>query len=343
MNDFTNFSDLEPNDLDTADGEVPMLDDEFDAPAPGSIEEAAMKIDAILGLGQSGAYEGEAGEADESSGDNAAAWERGEDTETETDAFDRGQGDDKQGDESSQAEDPMIPVEIDGEAATVPLSELTDAWSRSGEVEEETNSIKERRGEIDTAFEQANDQLKALVPALRRQFLGEFADAATPQQLQALAASNPARFAQFQARSQALQEAEGYASTLSQYQRSRVLEIEGEELAKLVPELADGEGGDALRDEIRAYGVSNGFDDGRIAEAGAAEIAILHKAMKYDQLEKGQVKAARRAKNNKRARPVMTPGHARRDDPAAGYRQAMAKLKKTGHVDDAARVIEMML
>lgn len=333
MNDFTNFSDLEPSDTDAADAEVPMLDDEFDAPTAGSIEEAAMKIDAILGLGQS-----EVGEGDDGSGDDATAWERDEDAESQSNPFDIGHsnGDDK-------GEDPMVAVEIDGEAATVPLSELTDAWSRSGDVEEEVGAIKERRGEIDTAFEQANDQLKALVPALRRQFLGEFADAATPEQMQAMAASNPARFAEFQARSQALQEAEGYASTLSRYERSRVLEIEGEELAKLVPELADGEGGDALRDEIRAYGVSNGFDDGRIAEAGAAEIAILHKAMKYDQLEKGQVKAARRAKNNKRARPVMTPGHARRDDPAAGYRQAMAKLKKTGHVDDAARVIEMML
>lgn len=338
MNDFTNFSDLEPGDIDAADGEVPMLDDEFDAPTPGSIEEAAMKIDAILGLGQ-----GEAGADNVGSGDNAVAWERGEDIETQANPFNTAQGDAGQGDEDGQGEDPMIAVEIDGEPATVPLSELTDAWSRSGEAEDETNAIKERRGEIDTAFEQANDQLKALVPALRRQFLGEFADATTPQQMQALAASNPARFAEFQARSQALQEAEGYASTLSQYERSRVLETEGEELAKLVPELVDPDGGDALRDDIRAYGVSNGFDDGRIAEAGAAEIAILHKAMKYDQLDKGQVKAARRAKNNKRARPVMTPGHARREDPAAGYRQAMAKLKKTGHVDDAARVIEMML
>lgn len=338
MNDFTNFSDLETQEPDTGDGEVPMLDDEFDAPTPGSIEEAAMKIDAILGLGQSRADESETSRGDDGSNENAAAWERGEDAESETNPFDKNQNADE-----AEGEDPLIAVEIDGEATTVPLSELTDAWSRSGEAEEEVSAIKERRNEIDTAFEQANDQLKALVPALRRQFLGEFADAATPEQMQAMAASNPARFAEFQARSQALQEAEGYASTLSQYERSRVLEIEGEELAKLVPELGDREGGDALRDEIRAYGVSNGFDDGRIAEAGAAEIAILHKAMKYDQLEKGQVKAARRAKNNKRARPVMTPGHARRDDPAAGYRQAMAKLKKTGHVDDAARVIEMML
>lgn len=69
MNDFTNFSELERQ-----DGEVPMLDDDFDAPAPGSIEEAAMKIDAILGLGQ-----GENKPETDGPDEDAGAWERGED------------------------------------------------------------------------------------------------------------------------------------------------------------------------------------------------------------------------------------------------------------------------
>ncbi len=46
MNDFTNFSEL-----DIEDGDDPMLDTDFDAPPAGSIEEAAIKIDAILAAG----------------------------------------------------------------------------------------------------------------------------------------------------------------------------------------------------------------------------------------------------------------------------------------------------
>jgi hypothetical protein len=336
MNDFTNFSDNEPQ-----EGEAPLLDEDFDAPAKGSIEEAAMKIDAILGLGRH-APEGAAEDGDETGSFDDPAYERGEDTEGETTEGEEGLDESKEAAEA-KADDPMIDVEIDGEAATVPLSELTDAWSKSGDVEVETTALKESRKEIDTTFEAANAQLKTMVPALRRLFLGEFADAQSPEQLRAMAAADPARFAEYQTRSHALKQAEGFADVMSKYERGRVLETGSAELTRLIPELGDAEGGEALREDIRAYGVTQGFDDERIAEAGAEEIVILHKAMKYDQLEKGQVKAARRAKNGKRARPVMTPGHARRDDPAAGYRQAMARLKKTGHVDDAAKVIEMML
>lgn len=316
MNDFTNFSEL-----DIEDGEEPLLDADFDAPPAGSIEEAAIKIDAILAAGN---HEQDEDIALENVDPFNADAERGEEPE-------------------GQDGDPLIAVEIDGEAAEVPLSELTDAWSKAGEVETETAAITERRVEIDTAFEAANEQIKSLIPALQQQLFGEFANVRTPQDLQALAQANPARFAEMQSRAQALQQAEGYANTLSEFQRGRFLEAELAELSKLVPELTDPEGGEALKEEIRAYGVTSGFDDERIAEAGAAEIAILHKAMKYDRLEQGQAKAAKRARKQSRARPVMKPGHSRREDPGANYRKAMAQLKKTGHVDDAARVIELML
>lgn len=155
--------------------------------------------------------------------------------------------------------------------------------------------------------------------------------------------TDSARFADLQARSAALQQAEGYASVLSEFHRGRVQETESVALTELIPELANPEGGDDLRNEIKAYGRAQGFDDERFADAGATEIAILHKAMKYDRLEEGQIKAARRARDQRHAHQVMTPGHARREDPGRGYRQAMTKLKKTGHVEDAARVIELML
>ena len=314
MNDFTNFSDLEPD-----EGEAALLDEGFDNPTEGSVEQAAMKIDEILGAG---------------------AYEREEDTVNDFDPSDKGNTGPT---EDAAPGDPLVAVEIDGKETTVPLSELTEAWTKAGEVESRTVEITQRRGEIDTAFETANAEINSLIPSLQRQLLGDFADLRSPQDLQALAMTNPARFADLQTRSAALQQAEGYANTLTEFRRGRMLETESVELAKLIPELTDPEGGDQLRDEIRAYGKVQGFDDERFADAGATEIAILHKAMKYDQLEQGQVKAARRARDHRRAHQVMTPGHVRREDPKAGYRQAMTKLKKTGHVEDAARVIELML
>lgn len=316
MTDFTDFSEL-----DLEEGEAPLLDEDFDAPPPGSVEAAAIKIDAIL----------EAGD-----------YERREDIDSEVpdqerDPFGSGLA-------VSEADmDALFAIEIDGEETEVPLSELAAAFQKTGETEMAGEGLKARMGEVDTAFEAASNQIEALIPALRHQVYGELANMRTPGDIELLARSNPARFAEVQARAHALQQAEGYAATLSEFHRSRTLDAESEELSRLIPELEDKEGGDALREEIRAYGKAQGFDDKRFADAGAAEIAILHKAMKYDRLEQGHTKAKRRARTSARARPVMTPGHARRQDPQADYRKAMAKLKKTGHVEDAARVIDLIL
>lgn len=127
MNDFTNFSGFEPN-----KGEAALLDEDFDVPTEGSIEEAALKIDKIMGRDE---------------------WQGDEEGASDVDSINtvREDGAILDEPEPDQNDDRMVAVEIDGVETQVPLSELTQAWTRTGEIETETKAIKERRGEIDTA------------------------------------------------------------------------------------------------------------------------------------------------------------------------------------------------
>ncbi len=130
------------------------------------------------------------------------------------------------------------------------------------------------------------------------------------------------------------------AQAIEERNYASFLSTEAAELAHLVPEITEEGTGDRLREDLRAYAQSLGFDDDRLRQAGAMEIALLHKAMKYDDLTASQEDMTKRVR---RAKPVMRPGTDRPSSNRAGLKQAMSKLKKSGHVDDAARVIELML
>lgn len=250
---------------------------------------------------------------------------------------------DGDGQEEVAEEEPVLLLEIDGEEREVPVSEIAAALQSAAEIEEERTTLKDRARHIDETFQEAASELARLIPALQRQLMGEFANVRTPEDLTALAAANPVRFAEYQARRFALDKAEEQAEALRQFEFDRARTREDARLKTLVPELTEGEGAEELHKALKTYGQDQGFDDDRFARAAADEIAVLYKAMKYDRLMEGQEKAAARARQGRPAARVLTPGTRKAADPASGYRKAMASLKKSGHVEDAAKVIEMML
>jgi hypothetical protein len=326
------------NESESSQNPIAEIDDtgDFDRsdtePAPGSIEQAARRIDQIIVQG------GEPGQETEGNTGNGEG-----DEEPNSQAKNQSTKEAADASMSDLSEPKSIRMEIDGEAHDIPLADLKVAFEKSDALEKDSESLRERRIDIETAFESAASDLGRLIPALKHQLLGDFSGVETPQDLQALAAADPLKFAEYQARQFALAKAEEQAAQLQAFQSHRRHEHETKELAKLVPELTKPESGDTLRADLQAYGIDQGLAEERILDAGAAEIAVLYKAMKYDRLEKGQRAAAARAKRQGRAAKVMTPGAKKVQDPDHGYRNAMATLKKTGRVDDAARVIELML
>jgi hypothetical protein len=315
-------TDLQTNDteLDPAIAAIP----ESERPPEGSLEEAAFKIDRILSektsdedLDEDLRYHGE-----------PSANPDAEDAEQD-EATDGALDDDK-----------VVTVELEDGEAEVTIGDLKQVFQRGREFAGEDENVRAYSDQAQHFFQSAEESLGRLIPALTRQLHSEFADIQSPQDLQLLAATDPIRFAALQARQFALGQANAHAQALEEQNYTAFLQREAAELASLVPELTEEGTGDRLREDLRAYARNLGFDDDRLRQAGAQEIALLHKAMKYDRLQSGQEDLKKRVR---RAKPVMRPGTDRPSSNRAGLKQAMAKLKKTGHVDDAARVIEMML
>jgi hypothetical protein len=237
-------------------------------------------------------------------------------------------------------DDVAVAVKVDGEDREVSISDLSDAYEKSHAIHAEIETFREQRNNLDRGFTNARNELEMLIPMLQSQLMGDFSDVQTPQDLQALAMYQPQRLAEFQQRQTALSQAQAQNQQLQEYNYDRFLDDEAGKLAQLLPELTEEGSGDQLRDEMRSYANTLGFTEDRLRQAGAAEISVLHKAMKYDRLQTAKKDTTKRAR---RARRVMRPGSDRPSDPRAGYKQAMTRLKKTGRVEDAARVIEHML
>lgn len=233
-----------------------------------------------------------------------------------------------------------VKVKAGEEEQELSLKELTEVYEKAHTLHGEAQEFSERRQAVETALFAAAQQIQAAAPFLEWQLRGDFPELQTPEDLQRLAFQNPKRFLQFQERHAQLEQAKAQVADIRAYEFDRNLMVEAARLAELLPEFTDPEKGDAARLAVHTYANSLGISDDRLREASAVEVSVLHKAMKYDELQ-GNMKTAR--KKTKRPAKVMRPGSDRPSDSRASYRKAMARLKKTGRVEDAAKVIEHML
>ncbi|TNE39199.1 MAG: hypothetical protein EP347_05045 [Alphaproteobacteria bacterium] len=233
-----------------------------------------------------------------------------------------------------------VKVKAGDEEHELSLKQLSDVYEKAHSLHSEARDFSERRKVVEQALFSAVQQLQTAAPYLEWQLMGDFPELQTPADLQRLAFQNPQRFLQFQERQAQLQQVKAEVEGIRAYEFDRNLMIEAGRLAELLPEFADPEKGDRARQAVHQYANSLGISDDRLREASAIEVTVLHKAMKYDELQ-GNMKSAR--KKTKRPAKVMRPGTDRPSDSRASYRKAMARLKKTGRVEDAAKVIEHML
>lgn len=325
-------------DSDEAGQEAHPYQVKQEPPAKGSVEEAALKIDALMAQGR----------IDEPADPiERAAWlkEQGEwepdGARPDPDAPDGAPDseDDAESDDPDTQEIDAIRIEVDGEEREVPIEEITKVYSQAGKIDEALEGMVQHRTQVSQDSQGIQDAMNILLPMLKHQAMRDFPDVHSQADIEALAVLDPARYQQYLVRQQTLNAAEVEVDKLEEFNYQHTFSQEAERLGELVPELK-AKGGDALRDEIHDYATKQGFDDDRLRYATAAEVATLYKAMKFDRLEGGKERAQRSAKKAKR---VMRPGANRERVANEGLARAMAKLKRTGSIDDAAAAIELLL
>jgi hypothetical protein len=113
---------------------------------------------------------------------------------------------------------------------------------------------------------------------------------------------------------------------------------ESQKLSSSIPGYADPKTGDQIRKDIRDYAKSIGWTDQELANVydSRAVLSLFH-GMKYSALQKGKPELSKRVTEAPR---MMKSGVSAPRDNQEQHKKAVAHLKKTGKVRDAASAFE---
>lgn len=252
-------------------------------------------------------------------------------------------------------------VKVDGEVLKVPLEELKKSHSKvayadrqmqknaterkafEAERARENATLKASRDAYATKLEKLDAALASMVPEepdfekIRQETPEHFASAVAEWQL---VKDKRAKLAEDRKKIADEQDAEQ-----AEQKQAKLLE-EGEKLREIIPELKDEKKAPALKERLFAEGERRGFTRDEVALTSDHRlVSILHDAMLYrDLLTRRDELKKQSPKDAPKAAPVLQPGT--RTAPLPKGRKeaqvAFAKLKESGSIQDAARVLRAL-
>lgn len=215
------------------------------------------------------------------------------------------------------------------------------------EIAKARKEIESKQAEAIQQAQQYVQHLQYSAQALHQQLLGDFADIKSPADAANLAASDPVRYLQFDARQKQVQAAyqqvaqhQQHAQTVQQNKLKEWAAEQDRALADQVPEWRDKSKREAEIRTIKDYAVEQGLSREEAEQAWSAPAVIMaRKAMLFD---KGQKTAA--ASKVVNLPKVIKPGTAPEAGEAdrARAEAARSKLHKTGSLADAASALAAM-
>lgn len=239
----------------------------------------------------------------------------------------------------------------DSEEAQAPAVETTaPVAAEAPKTNPETPKVEQRvvpepsaPTEADAATNQALQRINGIVQQLEVTAAGKFSDLKSEADVLALMQSDPNRYNEFVIAQTQLNRARQAQGQAQQEATSAYRAAEQKKLEKALPDLADPEKGQALRDELRAYAKSQGIPDSRQAR-DADEVIRLHREMvmakelKALKAEKAtQAKALEEAsKKAAKAPPVQQPGTPRDTNKNEKASTDFSRFEKSGRLDDLA-------
>lgn len=261
----------------------------------------------------------------------------------------------EQEDEQEEQEQPRYRVKAAGEEREVTLDELiksyqlgTDYTKKSQAVAEERKAVEAERQRIEEA-KYVRDQY-----AQRLQLIEQMLN--QPQQtedLDYLKENDPIGYAvkvaemsqrekqlaAVQAERQRIQ-----AQQMQEQQQSLAYRVqqESQKLAEIIPEFVDPKKGDAIRRDLREFGMKVGFSEEELGSIyDSRHVLTLWKAMQYDKLQSAKPGITKRVAE---APKVIKSGVARPNEiQSEEVKKLKQRAKNSGRVADAAAVFERFL
>ena len=268
-------------------------------------------------------------------------------------------------DEDETTEEPeetiLYTVKVNGEDTEVTEEELIRGYSRHSDYTRKTQELAEERRNIEAAEVQYQSEFAAMQQE-RQQYveavsqtiqnsmagLQQYSDIDWP----ALKEQDPIEYITKRDEYREIQEnvrANQHKMQVEQHklvseqkqERDHMLQEEHGRLLEKMPEWGEPAEQKRLAKDLRDYAINQGFLEDEINSlVDHRSLVVLSKALKYDALQNADVKS----KKVKKAPRVVRSGKGTGKKEATKSKQAakMKRLRSSGHVDDAASILEDM-
>lgn len=278
-----------------------------------------------------------------------------EDYEDEEQEVDEPEQDDEVEDEYEDAEEAdseepeTFTVKVDGVEKQVTLEDLKQGYSGQQYVQQGMQQVAEMRKQFEqiaSDFLNEREQAKAIFAQVQNM---QIPSAPVPPSVE-LAETDPFRYSaekakydvaanEYQQKMAEIQQALAGNSQAEQQARNAYLQREMDTLKQVIPEFADPEKAQSLRNNILSVSQNTyGFDPQEIAAiTDHRALRVLHDAIQYRAAQGGKEQAIKKAK----AKPKRTvkPGAKKTASNRDSQRQARSKLKRSGSIQDAMSLI----
>ena len=326
---------------------------------PGSIMEAQ---EVLLGLMESEEEKPETEEAAPTEEEESTEETQDESLEEESEEEDESEEDEEESEESAEddedEEEPLFSVMANGEEIEVTYDELIKGYSRQADYTRKTQELSNLRQEYERGAQQYAQSLPEL-ENLKQQYsqaLGNMISNSVAglerfnidwnalredDREEYLVKREEYREAQDQIRGLQERKAQEDQALNQQAQQNfqNLVVQEHQRMAEQIPEWADKESRAELASSIKQYATSKGFTEQELSSLVDHRYLItLMKAMKYDGLQDSDIKA-KKLKNKPK---VIRSGKGKEKSADSKSKRAakMKRLRNTGHVDDAASILE---
>ena len=258
-------------------------------------------------------------------------------------------------------ENPLYAVTVNGEEQEVSLDELTKGYSRQSDYTRKTQELASERNnmaqlqeqwaaEISQAQNERQQYVNALGQIVQQSMIGleQFNDVdwdtlKEEDPIAWVTKNQELKDAQERIRTyqhQAIQ-AEKQSNQEVAKMRAMAAQEEHKKLVQVLPEWSDNEARGKLATDLWSYATTQGFSENELNEViDHRQFLVLMKAKKYDDLQKADVKS-KKIKNKPK---VIRAGKGTNKKQTASSKRnvQMKRLRQTGHVDDAATLLEDM-
>ncbi len=260
----------------------------------------------------------------------------------------------EQDDDGEEQEQPTYLVKAAGEEREVTLNELIKSYQLGTDYTKKSQAVAEERKAVE-AERQAVQEAKQMrdTYAQRLEMIEQMLVPQQEENLEYLKETDPigysVKVAEMIQRDKQLAAVQAERHRINQQQeqdrQAQMQSVVAEEMQKLssyIPEFSDPAKGEAIRNDIRAFGKQIGFSDNELAAVyDSRAVLTLYKAMQYDKLVAS--KPAITKKVNEAPKAIKSGVSKPRDSSAEETRKLKARAKSSGSIRDAANVFERFL